>query len=619
MLGKRNILYLFMAVNISLSAQTYTAVSLDSHIYNILEQAEMRGLCPPLSGVKPYTRFYILSAINTILSSENKSAALNITEKTILENYRDNFGRPASGLNKQKGYFYTETNTGKNDTRLSAYAGASAVVELSDGVYLPSNDNYFGNDLWVSLFIKGDIGRRFSYNFSAAGGLVKSPRKTLGKYNTYYEYFVDDDEYKNLLINSYSQPLAYFPYTYQKKWDGSVYFLDNLYDFDPWPNSMAGVYNLKSEIGGVFLDSKIKWRFGRLEHEWGNSSLGSSLSMNLQARPFLGAEASFTPLDWFGISSLTGILEYYNDNGIKVSAMTNQNAFSISMLEFKYKNYFYFDLGEAVVWTKRFELGYISPITNHIFYQNNIGDFDNMSMFFNLKGQYPGLGKIWFSLFWDEAYWLKEAFELDRTMISTQAGTVIYLPVLAFSSIKLTYTKIEPYCYTHNRNFVPGYTQPMETAYTNNGVGIGYYLPPNSDELLLRFETMAGRALGIHFQYQMIRHGADFGPNAVDGSSYLSELDPNGRNEKKELKKYFLHDGAYQWFHVLKAGAEYTLGNPSVKVYGEAGVVFSYFTNIDDGKANQGESLPYRIVDEEPYFKSTAVIMTIGIKLFPDI
>jgi hypothetical protein len=54
-----------------------------------------------------------------------------------------------------------------------------------------------------------------------------------------------------------------------------------------------------------------------------------------------------------------------------------------------------------------------------------------------------------------------------------------------------------------------------------------------------------------------------------------------------------------------------------VKIYGEAGIVFSYFTNID-GPANQGGPSPYHIVDEEPYTKSTAVILTLGIKLFPD-
>jgi hypothetical protein len=129
---------------------------------------------------------------------------------------------------------------------------------------------------------------------------------------------------------------------------------------------------------------------------------------------------------------------------------------------------------------------------------------------------------------------------------------------------------------------------------------------------------MTANAANIHFQYQMIRHGADFGPNAVDGSSYLSELDTKGRNESAVLKKHFLQDGAYQWFHILKAGAECTPRKLPVMFYGEAGVVFSYFTNID-GLANQGEASPHRVIDEAPYTRSTSLILTLGIKLFPSL
>ncbi|MDR1256126.1 MAG: hypothetical protein LBJ86_00065, partial [Spirochaetaceae bacterium] len=290
------------------------------------------------------------------------------------------------------------------------------------------------------------------------------------------------------------------------------------------------------------------------------------------------------------------------------------------MFEFNIKNFLHIDFGETVVWPKRFELGYMLPIIVKSAYQNNIGDFDNLAIFLNVKGILPGIMSLWVSLYSDEMVLQSGMWPLDRTMFALQAGTAINIPALPFASVKLTYTKIEPYCYTHNRNFNPWYNEsggPMETAYVNNGVGIGYYLPPNSDEVLLRFETMMKNTAKLHFQYQMIRHGADFGPSAVDGSSYYSELDTDGRNEKAELKKYFLHDGAYQWFHILKAGAEHKLNRLPVKVFGEAGVVFSYFTNID-GKANSGSLSSYHIVNEGPYTKTTDIILTLGIKIFPD-
>jgi hypothetical protein len=615
---------LFFVVTPWIFSQAHTSVPVESHIYRILEQAEMRGLCSPLPGARPYTRTVIISAIGEILAAEQTGMALRPAERLILEDYRKDLEKPDPGLDLTRGQFYAEGNAGKTQTPVSAHIGGMVDLGFSGGFYPDSGGNHWGTGIWVQIFAKGDVGEHFSWDFDASGGLVRVPRTVLGKYNTYYDNFgpvegtgsSGNEEYVNQVIDTYSQPLSHFPYTYRKQWDGSIYLLEDLYGFGSWPNGIAGVYNLKSEIAGAFLDNALTWRLGRLEREWGSGSVGSSLSLNRNARPFVAVEGSFHPFPWVGISSLAGVLEYYNENGIKESAKSFQNAFSTTMLEFKYKNYLYLDLGESVVYTKRFELGYLSPITNHIFYQNNIGDFDNMSMFITLKGQYPGFGKAWFSLFWDEAFWKRGALESDGTMIAWQAGLSFPLSFLAFSSIKISYTKIEPYCYTHNRNFVPGYEGHMETSYTNNGVGLGYYLPPNSDEILLRFETMPARGLTTSLQYQLIRHGADFGPGAVDGSSYRSELDPLDRGEKDVSRKYFLFDGAYQWYHIMKAGVEKRFAKLPLALYGEAGLFVSLFTNID-GPANNGKAPSYHAVDEDPYVRSVNYIVEFGIKIFP--
>jgi hypothetical protein len=153
----------------------------------------------------------------------------------------------------------------------------------------------------------------------------------------------------------------------------------------------------------------------------------------------------------------------------------------------------------------------------------------------------------------------------------------------------------------------------------NNGAGLGYYLPPNADELLLRFDAMPAAKTQVHAQYQMIRHGADHGPQAVDGSSLYSELAPADRSENSVLRKYFLHDGAYQWTHILKIGISRTFASKNtipVKLFAEAGVVFSYYTDID-GPANSGRSSAYKIIDTPDYPQSTAFIATIGIRIFP--
>jgi hypothetical protein len=66
----------------TLWGQTHTSVSLENQVYYILEQAETRGLCRPLSGVRPYTRGVIIAAMNEILQSD--SAKRRQPEREIL-------------------------------------------------------------------------------------------------------------------------------------------------------------------------------------------------------------------------------------------------------------------------------------------------------------------------------------------------------------------------------------------------------------------------------------------------------------------------------------------------------------------------------------------------------
>ena len=603
-----------------LFTQTHTSVQLESQVYHILEIAEIRGLCAPLSGTRPYTRSVTVSAINEILASENADT-LRGTEREILAQYLDQFAKPKTGIDWWRGGFYSEASIGENGPMLSANVGISADVEGSGGFYSSFGERYLGVEIWMNAYINGDLGSHVSYELNAFGGLMLVPRNKLGVYNTYYGEFKDrdDGQYVNQAITIYTEPLAHFPYSYKKRWDGSVFYLSNLSGLTYWPESVAGSYALLSEISGSFLENKLIMRLGRISREWGSAPLGSSLVLNQMARPFLGVEAEFRPFSWFGIASLTGILEYINTQSEKISSSTFQNAYSITMLQFRYKNYLFFDFIDAVVWPKRFELGYPSPITNSFLYQNNVGDFDNLAMTFNLKAQYPRLGILWVSLFIDEMQVTPNFDELDRTMLAWQAGTSIPLPFFAFSSLKVSYTKINPYNYTHNRNFNPWYGDLlMETSYTNNGVGLGYYLPPNSDELLFRIRTMPVKSLTTTLQYQIIRHGADFGPNAVDGSNLLSELDPDGRDgSRPQLKRYFLKDGAYQWMHIVRVGVEWHLPKLPVALYGEAGMNRSYFTNIIDAAANDGEPHPYTEINTPDYPTTTGFIVKIGFRVFP--
>jgi len=610
-----------------LSAQTHVSVPVDHAVYYILDQAEVRGLCSPLPAVKPYTRGKIIETINEILDAEPKRFG-NLTdgEREILENAREEFSGKAAGFDPWNGMYRFET-TGKNDVRFSLDLGIAAESLNSAAYNKEEEDKDIGTDTWGTIIIRGDVGEHFSYNIDFSAGLMKAKRVKMGEY---YPYAIQADTSDPSIINDkaevYSRPLAFFPYTYKRNWDGFMFNLTGSMDagsMEGWPINLSIAASMESEMSASIFDDMLLIRFGRIRREWGAMAPGSSLVLNSAARPFVGIEANFNPVPWFSFSSLTGVLEFDNLNGISDPAMTFQNAYSIQQVELNYKNYFHIDFGSAVIWSKRFELGYIFPLLDNFFYQNFIGDFDNMAIHLNLKGQYPGLGKIWFSFFLDELEIssMSSAFDLDRHMFAYQAGLQGIIPFLRFTSLTVSYTKIEPYNYTHRRNFLPWYDRkngPMELAYVNSGASLGYYTPPNSDEIKVRFDTRPLSGTLCHLQYQLVRHGADYGRHQVDGSSLISELDPRGRDgSKASLWKNFLNDGAYQWTHIIKIGAEYKFKKLPLTLFGEAGAVYSYFNDISDEEyAKYAPGFQSRTAELGEYFTSTSFIFALGFKIF---
>jgi hypothetical protein len=72
--------------------------------------------------------------------------------------------------------------------------------------------------------------------------------------------------------------------------------------------------------------------------------------------------------------------------------------------------------------------------------------------------------------------------------------------------------------------------------------------------------------------------------------------------------------------HIIKIGAEHSFPVKNAmpfQVFGEAGVVISYFTNIS-GEANSGSASSFSIVDTKEYPKSTGFILTLGVRIYPE-
>jgi hypothetical protein len=609
----------------TLPAQQLNSIPIGHDAYTVIDNGVLRGLIEAPPSAKPWSGFTVQQKLREILDAD--SSLLNDKERKIVTELLRSFNR-TPGLDLRAGKYHSET-TLRNGSRFSFDAGINWESSLSVNV----NPRAFGTVNLGTLNIAGDMGDHFSWDFNLRGGFFSIDRVKLGertnppytdpKYGKYEDY--DPLTHSNTssghtyyydvgtpqTSSVYAIP-SYFPYTFTKSWEGGVFPPARLNSYNGWPDTFAFGYEVISEINAGLFDNRMQFRFGRMRRDWGPEATGASLFMNAQARPFLAIEGTVIPTSWMHFSFLTGVLEYMNEDSQWWDAEPFQNLFSLALLEFNPSKYFHFDFGSATVWPKRLELGYLFPVNSNFFYQNNVGDFDNLGLFADIEGRLPGIGKIWASFYADELNFMhKPFFHLDREMYAWQAGLQAYLPVLPLASVSLRYTKVEPYAYTHEYTETPWNRLPSDTAYLNNGESLGSYLPPNSDELSLRLESMLLPGTKAHLEYQMIRHGVDFGPGRVDGSSLRDKI-----VKDDNTSKYFLKDGVYQWNHVIKAGGTYSLKslNIPVSVFAETGVVLTRYTAEGRPELQKDNSNP---LDYSGYKDSAGFILSIGFKVYP--
>ncbi len=226
-----------------------------------------------------------------------------------------------------------------------------------------------------------------------------------------------------------------------------------------------------------------------------------------------------------------------------------------------------FLVSSSAIWGKRFEMAYLSPLLLPFMTQEFNGDFDNVALTAGSAFRIPGVGKLYGSLFLDETSGssIEEIFKYARNMYAYQAGIQTPLSFLPFGTLTFQYTKINPFVYSHYaEDNYPGYSVPVDMTYTNAGQNLGYFLPPNSDEILLKVETFPKPNLLTTFKYQLIRHGTndasiDLDNDGIPDSQIYGDIYlPFDYSEHNGYPlKDFLHDGVYDWSNIVSLKAEY--------------------------------------------------------------
>jgi hypothetical protein len=383
-----------------------------------------------------------------------------------------------------------------------------------------------------------------------------------------------------------------FPYTMTKTWDGGVLSLRNTYKYFAWPEDPSLAAGLLGELSGFLFDRQLQFRIGRLRRDWGSGTNSSSLFINAQSSPFFAFDGVVSPFQWLDISFLTGVTEFYQNENQWPDQYDSLfiNLLSAVLFEFNSLRFMYFSIGGSAIWLHQV----------------------NLAAFTSLELRVPGILKVWGSFFLDRLDPSPDNFSVTNgNSYAYQTGVKTVVGWLPFGAFTFRYTKVEPYCYTDSYNGYGGRRLPSMTAFVSSGESLGYYMPPNSDELLFRLEAMFLSDLKAHIQFQMLRHGVDYGYGTVPGSSLTDKLS-NARSQK-----HFLEDGVYRWDNVIKLGGsfKFMIGTIPLSVYIETGYVSTSFTK--NGSAGVGNAAEYDRFDDSVYRGSDGFIFSVGFRLFP--
>ncbi|MGL4982712.1 MAG: hypothetical protein ACRC4W_07685 [Treponemataceae bacterium] len=517
-------------------AQQHLSVPLSDPVYQILDNALIKNYVSHLSGKKPYSVSIVLDALNEIKDNPR----LSPQEKILILDTITRFEPKTESVWYKDGK-YRYSNAEKEDRKFLNNIEVGGMFDISAGVNF--NELALSTEIWLLLYLRGDLSDYFSYNINGSLGVTKTDLKT------------------------------YSPHTFTQSWDGYRYTLKG-FNFIGLGSDAAFAAQFKPEFSLSLWDNKFGLNFSRTRRDWGFAD--GNLMLSETARPFMAVDFHLNPVNWFNLSFITGTTEFRRDNDIKQDAWAFQNNYSAASFDFYIGKWVHLGITSSAVWAKRAEFGYLNPGMFMFFYQNMIGDFDNMQIGLNLGVNIPKYARLYFSFFLNEiSFEVEDFLHAPRNIFALQAGAKIALPNIPFSTLILQYTKLEPYMYTHAPTDVPWYSHPVNTKYLNHGESIGYYLPPNSDEIKIKFESAPFWFLTSSVSYKMIRHGV-----SAAGSTYEEEWEYSTMPRKD-----FLKDGVYEWIHSLTFNAEYNMKAVDLPFYVGAEYTFGYkhLTEYDGG------------------------------------
>lgn len=515
-------------------------IPLTNPVYKIIDFFETRGDLLFLPQAKPYTKGYIADLLSKLLEKENMSEG----EKKMISKYLADITEDSNGLTAYK-------QAGKS---IFALAGFSAETSARTGA---GDNGTWSTSLVGEPYLSGDLGEHWS--FTAGMGLAVE-RLTP---DMFYQSYTRD---KKVVFPNESLGYSYLPYqfNFETMW-AHVLAEGTSGEGKPVQDKLTAGMIYHTELSGSWFDGAVQFSINNQRRAWGHDQ--NNLVLSSTARRFPGIELKIQPANWIRYSYLTGSLFSYANQSSNYRKQIYgydlgqvQKMFTYHLLEFTPKKWLQISAAGGNIWSKRLELAYLMPFVLPHFTQIDVGDHDNLSLYFDVAVQFPSIGKAWAGLFVDEFSFDTpgKLMKMPRNRYAWQLGwkTTYLSKIIPGTTSTLKYTRLTPFVYTHypETDFNTfGSNRPLDMTYTHDEANLGFYLPPNSGELNWKLENISVDDLALTLDNRLIIHGtndlASTNIYQIYGDVYRHQLE--GSTNAVDIYKYpllnFTKDGIYDW------------------------------------------------------------------------
>lgn len=510
-------------------------VPLSNQVYKLLDYYEARGDLQFLPQARPYTKVFIAELLGQLAENDR----LTEKEKQIVNRFAGDISADTNGLPVYR------TASEKS----FALAGFSAEASVRAGA---GDHATWTTSNIAEPYLSGDLGEHLT--FTAAMGLAVERLAP----DMFYQSYT-----RNGKVNFPYESIGYAFHPYQFGFEtmwAHVLASAESGESAPIKTDLTAGMIYHTELNGSWFNGALQLNIHNQRRSLGHDE--SNLLLSSTARRFPGIDMVIQPAKWIRYSYMMGSLfSYANQSpnyrqsiyGYDLGQV--QKNLTLHLLEIRPNKWLQITGAGGNIWSKRFELAYIVPFVLPHFTQIDVGDHDNLSLYFDVAAQFPGFGKSWFSFFVDEFSFTKSGklLKMPRNRYAWQLGwkTGLLSEIIPGTTSTLKYTRVTPFVYTHypETDFNTfGSNRPLDFTYTHDEANLGFFMPPNSGELNWKLVNVAVPDLVLTFENRLMMHGTN---DLASPNVYQIFGDVYSHQRGSDVYQYpllnFTKDGIYDW------------------------------------------------------------------------